>query len=190
MTPRMSNDELTLFKSIVRCADSYIEFGAGGSTYVAASLVKGSITSIDSSAEWLAKVREACELEADFLKPTLVHADIGPTTDWGEPTDSSMRDRWASYHRDVWAKPRSSEADVYMIDGRFRVACFMQVLLHGRESSLIMFHDYRFREWYHAVAEVGQEIAVVESLSLFKRRRGVDDGRVREILAAYELNPA
>jgi hypothetical protein len=77
-----------------------------------------------------------------------------------------------------------------MIDGRFRVACFMQVLLHGRESSLIMFHDYRFREWYHAVAEVGQEIAVVESLSLFKRRRGVDDGRVREILAAYELNPA
>ena len=184
MTPRMSDDECTLFKSVARCANRYTEFGSGGSTFLAAALVKGSIISVDSSAEWLAKVREACEQEVGYIRPTLVHADIGPTTNWGAPLDSSARDRWVTYHRDIWATPESAEADVYMIDGRFRVACFMQILLRGRRNSLIMFHDYSFRDRYHVVTEVGQEIAAVESLSVFRRRDDMDETLVRNILAS------
>jgi hypothetical protein len=85
VTPRMSDDECRLFKSILTCSMRYLEFGCGGSTYVAASLVQKAIISIDSSSEWLDKVRQVCELRDGLIRPTLVHVDIGPTIEWGQP---------------------------------------------------------------------------------------------------------
>jgi hypothetical protein len=190
VTPRMSDGECRLFKSILTCSTRYLEFGSGGSTYVAASLVKKSIISVDSSSEWLDKVRQACESGQGLIQPTLVHVDIGPTIEWGQPSDSGTRDRWPDYHRNVWTRTESSDADVYMIDGRFRVACFMQILLHSRRNALIMTHDFNFRSKYHVVKEVAREIAVVDSLSLFVRRGDRNETHVREILAAHEYDPA
>jgi hypothetical protein len=77
-----------------------------------------------------------------------------------------------------------------MIDGRFRVACFMQVLLHSRRDALIMIHDFDFRNEYHVVREVAREIAVAGSLSLFIRRGDRNETHIREILAAHEYDPA
>jgi hypothetical protein len=190
VTPRMSDDERKVFESILRCARSYLEFGSGGSTYVAASLVTGSVLSIDSSLEWLDKVRQACESSAGFTQPTLVHVDIGPTIEWGHPSGSAARERWPNYHRNIWTRSESSDADVYMVDGRFRVACFMQILLHSRRDALIMIHDFNFRHEYHVVRDVAREIAVAGSLSLFQRRVDRNETHIREILAAYEYDPA
>jgi hypothetical protein len=127
----MSDDERKLFECVLKCTRRYFEFGSGGSTYIAASLVKESVISIDSSSEWLDKVRQACESEVDFSRPTLVHVDIGPTIDWGYPSSPDTRERWPNYHRTIWTRSECSDADLYMVDGRFRVACFMQILLHS-----------------------------------------------------------
>ena len=48
----------------------------------------------------------------------------------GYPKDEVTKDRWPSYYTDIWNDPILSYADLYMIDGRFRVACFMKILLH------------------------------------------------------------
>jgi hypothetical protein len=189
MTPRMSGDERGLFKSILGCSARYLEFGSGGSTYVAASLAKESVISIDSSSEWLESVRQACESEAGFSRLTLAHVDIGPTAEWGYPSDSSTRDRWPNYHRNIWARPESSDADVYLVDGRFRVACFVQILLHSRRDALVMIHDFDARGEYHVVREVAREIAVAGSLSVFQRRDDRNETHMREILAAHEYDP-
>jgi hypothetical protein len=189
VTPRMSDDECRLFKSILTCSRRYLEFGCGGSTCVAASVIKESIISVDTSLEWIDKVRQTCESEASPIQPALVHIDIGPTSDWGQPSDPSTRERWPDYHRAIWARSGSSDADLYMIDGRFRVACFMQILLHSRADALIMIHDFNFRSGYHVVREVAREIAIADSLSLFVRRADRNETHVREILAAYEYDP-
>jgi hypothetical protein len=190
MIPRMSDHERQLFESILRCSSRYLEFGSGGSTYLASSLVGESIISVDSSAEWLDRVRQACEAGSNLTRPTLLYVDIGPTVEWGFPSDRGTRERWRDYHGSLWARPECSDADLYMVDGRFRVACFMQILLHSRRDALIMIHDFNLRSEYHVVKEVAREIAVSGGLSIFLRRSDRNETRVSEILAAHEYDPA
>ena len=41
-----------------------------------------------------------------------------------------------------------------LIDGRFRVACFLFSLLNAKKDSIIIFDDYMNRSEYHVVEEV------------------------------------
>src|SRR3954451_20422082 len=84
MKPRMSPDELALFQAVLKKSSRYLEFGSGGSTFLASSLVKSWVISIDSSQSWLEKVRDACK--SNRVQPELILADIGPIGDWGKPT--------------------------------------------------------------------------------------------------------
>jgi hypothetical protein len=184
----MSDNEQKLFEATLKPARGYLEFGAGGSTCLATSLVQGTVITIDSSQEWLDRVQQSCGQEYR-AKLTLVHVDIGATGEWGYPADNNARHRWPDYHSSVWRQDGSSDADLYMIDGRFRVACFMQVLLHSQRSSLIMIHDFCIRNNYHIIREVAREVAVADSLSLFIRRDDRNDAHAREILTMYEYIP-
>lgn len=166
MRPVMSEKEFALFSSFIGKSERYLEFGCGGSTYVASSHVKSWIISIDSGAEWLDKVRDACKGNQADLE--LVLADIGTTGNWGFPTDPATKDRWPKYHTDVWSNPKSKDADLYFVDGRFRVACFAQVVLHCRPDAIIGIHDFKMRPQYHAVYGIAREIASAENISFFQ----------------------
>jgi len=156
---------------------------------MAAALVKESVVSIDSSASWLAEVAEYCSRNNLATMPRLVHADIGPTRDWGYPADPNTKHSWPSYHTKIWTDPGASLSDLYFVDGRFRVACFMQVILHCEASAFILFHDFTSRDRYHIVREVAREVAVVEDLSVFQPLSNVRE-RANEILSCYELESA
>jgi len=182
MNPRMSEKELRLFECFTRCSDRYLEFGSGGSTCVAANTVNTSIVSIDSSKEWQDNVRKYCTNNNTKLIPELLHADIGPTGNWGVPTDKNTRDKWPNYHGNIWTTPSASCADLFMVDGRFRIACFVQIVLHCEPDSVIMFHDFTSREKYHVIKEVAREIASAEELSVFTLARGRIRNRALEIL--------
>jgi hypothetical protein len=187
MLPRMSDKEYDLFFAFLRKSQKYLEFGVGGSTYVASQHVEQSIIAIDSSKEWLDRVRLEC---ANFkLKPNLIYVDIGPTKDWGYPIDQSSRDNWPGYHESVWDLPESAEADLYMVDGRFRVACFAQAVIHCDSKALIGFHDFASREQYHCVREIAREIATTEDMSFFKPLTGSEE-KANRILEEYRFNPA
>ena len=174
MHPRMSDAELALFRCFLRPAETYVEFGTGGSTVLAAQQVRRWAISVDSSVEWLEKVRMACEVASPRIVPTLLPVDIGPLGDWGALTDKTTRDRWPAYHEDVWGTPGSTEAGLYMVDGRFRVACFMQVLLHCRPGAVVLIHDFAERPQYQVVHEVTREVARAEQLSAFVVEPGLD----------------
>jgi hypothetical protein len=120
------------------------------------------------------------------VAPQMIHADIGPTRKWGHPTDAS-RD-WAAYHRDVWERPGAADADLFLIDGRFRVACVMQVVLRADPSAVIAVHDYADRAQYHVIGEVAREIARQSTLSLFVARPSARP-RARAILSTFNRIP-
>jgi hypothetical protein len=189
MNVHMSPAELGLFRSFLSCAENYLEFGSGGSTCLAASLGKKAIISVDSSDEWLARVAVECASFPDSPAPRLVKVDIGPVGDWGKPTDPGTRDRWPSYYSDVWAEPGSADCDLYLVDGRFRVASFMSVVLRCRPSAIIVVHDFASRSGYHVVKEVCREVARAEDLSVFQIPPVVDNERARNILEHYAYNP-
>ena len=166
-----------------------MEFGAGGSTCLAASMGKETIISINSSEEWLAKVHTECSFMPEAPRPRLIKVDIGPVGDWGMPIDPSTRDQWPSYYKTVWAE-QESQCDLYLIDGRFRVASFMSVVLHCPPSPNILIHDYFSRPHYHVVKEICREIARTADLSAFQVPVNIDKARAQTILDAHAYNPA
>ena len=57
---------------------------------------------------------------------------------------------WLNYHQAIWDAVDASKLDFVLVDGRFRVACALQLLLRTREKTpLIMVHDFTPREYYH-----------------------------------------
>jgi hypothetical protein len=190
MQVAMSPGERGLFESLLRAARSYLEFGAGGSTRLAASLVAESVISVDSSREWLDRVRERCLASRLRVAPTLLHVSIGETKDWGYPADESARDRWLDCHGGIWSHGAARDADLYLVDGRFRVACFMQVLLHARPDALIAIHDFANRPHDQVIRGMAREIATCGNLSVFLRRRDHDPARIAAILEEHARDPA
>ena len=189
MLPRMSDAELALFRCFVEQANGYVEFGAGGSTVLAASAASGFIVSTDSAQVWIDAVASQCRERDAALVPEMVLADIGPTREWGYPVDDSRRDRWSRYHQLCWERPRTTEAGLYVVDGRFRVACAMQVLIRARTGAVLLFHDFASRAHYHPVRRFAREIAAAEDLSAFLVPEGRDYPAIAVALAEHVLDP-
>lgn len=186
MQPRMSKAEIELFVSFVRHSHKYVEFGVGGTTCIASDYVADWILSVDSSEAWIGKTAQACA--GKKTQPTFLYADIGPTKDWGVPIDPQTRPRWDSYHSDIWKLPQSSSADLYLIDGRFRVACFAQTVLRCSPDSVIAIHDFASRKPYHVVRDIAREIASVEDIAFFLPTPGSRQ-RALDLLDKYNHNP-
>jgi hypothetical protein len=186
----MEEDEEALFVEFLRRVDSYVEFGCGGSTVLASSVMEGTILALDSSKEWVDQVAAACAKQPHRPQPQIMHVDIGPTGDWGRPIDDRFRDRWPLYATSIWQIAGAADADLYLVDGRFRVSCFMETLLRCRPDAVILIHDFAPRPAYHVVREFAREIATRSSLSAFMRRADFErDKAIRLIdLKRYEAD--
>lgn len=185
----MRPDEVALLRSLLACSRNYVEFGAGGSTCLAAQTVAQSVLSVDSSSDWLDKVAAISAKKAYPVQPILSHVDIGAVGDWGYPKDETMRSRWPAYHEAVWSHPAAGGADTVMVDGRFRVACFMQVMLHCRPDTVAIVHDFSDRPQYADVHKVAREVVRSANLSAFVRRSDTNPGKVEKLLDQYRFSP-
>ncbi|MBB5694370.1 hypothetical protein [Muricoccus pecuniae] len=76
-----------------------------------------------------------------------------------------------------------------MVDGRFRVACAMQVLLRCRPDAVLVMHDFSSHREYHVVRGFARELAIAEDFSVFQRRPDFDVEKARQTLARYALDP-
>jgi hypothetical protein len=184
----MQPGEVALLRAFLERSKRYLEFGAGGSTYLAAGTAKDWIISVDSSREWLDKVAESVPGRGRL---TLVHFDIGRLGDWGFPADDSVRDRWPLYHEMIWHKdPRAAQADVCLVDGRFRVSCAVRSLLFCRRDAVVLMHDFTSRPQYHVVRSIAREIACCGDLSAFVRSDDFTEAKALDILKDYRFDPA
>jgi len=107
------------------------------------------ILAVDSSLAWIAKVREATADQAE-RRITIEAIDLGELGDWGYP--STYHHRFRNYvHSPLQHSP--VKPDLVLIDGRFRVACFLHSLLTAEAGTPILFDDYTNRPYYHLVEE-------------------------------------
>jgi predicted RNA methylase len=182
----MTMKEIELFQSFVMNANSYVEFGCGYSTLMAALYVKNKIISVDSSKEWINLTRKQCE--GNLIKPEFCFVDIGEVGDWGTPSNENEKEKWPNYHSNIWGFHGSWGADLYFIDGRFRVACFAQIYRRCDIQSIIGIHDFKSREkHYGVIRELGREIASAYDISFFLP---IPDKmpRSQEIIDEYKYN--
>lgn len=140
----MTVNELALLQSVMHGSDNYLEFGAGKSTLMSVETVNiRSITVVESDPVFWEKqilsipsVKRAYDIKR--LKIFLV--DIGLTTNWGYPIDTSCISQWAMYHSCAFLV--DIPYDLILVDGRFRVACILQACLSCKEGTQILIHDF------------------------------------------------
>ena len=129
------------------------------------------IVSVDSDPAWLADV--GTNLARAAIDFTPFHADIGPTKEWGYPADERRLADWPSYHVQVW-RHLSGSPDAVLIDGRFRVACLLQAIIHCKPDCVFLFHDFVNRPHYHGVLRHVEVLARVDTLAVMRAAPQVD----------------
>jgi hypothetical protein len=152
--PHMELEGLELLTSRLSESSCFMEYGAGGSTVLAGELGVSTVYSVESDRGFLDAVKGAVAETASG--PTLIdhYVDIGPTAEWGNPKDSSKAANWPLYASSIWCRileGGSAQPDLVLIDGRFRVACFLATLHFSKPGTTILFDDYHDRPNYHVV---------------------------------------
>jgi hypothetical protein len=145
---RLFDGDSRSFERVVASAKVYAEYGVGMSTDYVASRYNIPIIAVDTSKEWVDLVRSRNGIK-DHIQ--IAWVDVGPLGDWGRPINYSYRDRFLRYIQSVWSTEYTP--DVVLVDGRFRVACFLQSLLSGPPGTTIVFDDYANRPHYHLIEE-------------------------------------
>jgi hypothetical protein len=182
----MHQREIALLEAFLGQSTSYFEFGMGGSTCVAAQLVRGRVSAIDSSVEWISQVRDAIG-DQPGRSIDLRHIDIGPLGGWGTPLSRTRQQHlFPAYSKAI---ENNGYFDLCLVDGRFRIASFMQALLMAETDAVLAIHDYRVRPKYHIVEQFARPISECRNLTFFVRRRGMDEFKAMQCAEAYRLNP-
>ncbi|MEH6757972.1 MAG: hypothetical protein V7676_10700 [Parasphingorhabdus sp.] len=144
------------FRNRIRSSKSYLEYGTGASTLLAADAQVPTI-SIESDRAYADAVRAA--LPDDNLTK-IVAVDIGRVEDWGYPlwrfkTVGALQ-KWKFYPETGPAIIKTSNRfpDLVLVDGRFRVACCLCVVkaaIEQKQTTQILFDDYALRPQYSIV---------------------------------------
>ena len=142
-------DEAVAVAEAYAAASVILEYGSGGSTLLAADNASATVFSVESDAKWLDMMRNWFSAHPAKARMTLHHADIGPTKAWGMPTNERHCRRWPAYPNSVWDLGHFRQPDTVLIDGRFRLACFLTVLIRSTAPVRVLWDDYGDRPAYH-----------------------------------------
>lgn len=112
------------------------------------------IYATDTSSVWLDAVRDQVPTEASG-RLNLTHVDLGGLKKWGRPSTYTHRDNFPDYGNLMW-RHSAADPDLVLVDGRFRVFCFLTSLRHARPGTHILFDDYMSRPHYHVVEEFAE----------------------------------
>lgn len=144
----MDDETLALFRSLVAEAKTYVEYGCGGSTSFAFMHSGARIIGVDTDRSWLDMVMNF--LPGDLERVDLCHVDVGDVVEGGFPlaaeADGTVYSSWP------WTRTR--EADLILVGGRFRAACFAKSMLEARPGTPLIFPDYFTSELNPAVEKI------------------------------------
>jgi hypothetical protein len=144
-------------------ASVILEYGSGGSTVLAADLGKR-VISVESDKDWAARLSAHLASHAGVV---VHHVDIGPTGKWGMPTRPRFHGRFHRYALSVWDRPDLGEPDLVLIDGRFRSACLVAVMLRAQRLTTVLFDDYEDRPHYRGVERLARKEESVGRMARF-----------------------
>jgi hypothetical protein len=169
--PHMEPEGLELLTARLADAICFLEYGAGGSSVLAGEIGVSTIYSVESDRGFLDAVKGAVVATASEANLIDHYVDIGPTVEWGNPKDSSKAASWPLYASSIWNQiltQDSPQPDLVLIDGRFRVACFLATLHFARPGTTILFDDYHDRPNYHVVEKYLSPVARFGRMAEFR----------------------
>lgn len=178
--------EADALRAVYAEARVILEYGSGGSTVVAAEMPGKRIFSVESDRDWAIRLQAEIDRRSLPSPATVYHVDIGPVGAWGRPLGPENWTRFHRYPLAIWDEPFFRQPDVVLIDGRFRPACLMAVLLRSERPVTVLFDDYRDRPAYHSVERFVSPSALVGRLAVFRIEPGrFDPAQTTELIQQF-----
>lgn len=141
-----------------------LEYGSGGSTVLAAK-AGCHVIAVESDKAWAEKLAASLP---PLSSSALVHyVDIGRTGPWGMPRNDKHFARFHQYALSVWDRPDLGEPDLVLIDGRFRSACLVAVMLRAKRPTTVLFAEYAARGYYHRVEKLARKEEMIGRMARF-----------------------
>ena len=138
-----------LFKNLILEVKTYFEYGCGKSTEYMYKKSNASIFSIDTNREWATKTLNLSK-DSNDDRLNVKWIDVGDVADWGYPISFEKKQNFVQYANWFWNFGLGP--DLVVIDGRFRILCFLTSIKFAPTGTKIIFDDYTNRPFYH-VAE-------------------------------------
>jgi hypothetical protein len=149
-------------------AQVILEYGSGGSTVLAGGLDGKVVFSVEGDRKWLRMMRRWFRENPPAASVHLHWADIGPVKRWGIPRGEDSFRKWPDYALSVWDRPDFVQPDTVLIDGRFRLGCFLATLMRLSGPAVVLFDDYFPRKPYRAAEEFAAPVARIGRMARFE----------------------
>ncbi|MBV0934049.1 O-linked N-acetylglucosamine transferase, SPINDLY family protein [Marinobacterium weihaiense] len=155
-------------KEVYAGAHTILEYGSGGSTIVASEMKGKRIFTVENDLDWADKMRRYIAQEP-HPSPAIIHSvNTGPTAAWARPVDDSGWRNFHAYPLSVWDRDDFIEPDVVLIDGRFRIACFVATFMKIKKPTIVLFDDYADRDYYHVVERLAKPVKIIGRMAHFE----------------------
>lgn len=176
MVPMMTSSEIQLFDKYLENATNYLEYGSGGSTiHVSRFINLKKIRSIESDYNFFLQMKKKLPaLDLNYI-------NVGKTGPCGTPIDPKVIGLWENY-----SNKYSSEFDLVLIDGRFRVACLLDIILK-QGNPTILFHDFNNRPEYHIIKKFCDIIETIDTLVVLRIKNSNDMREISDLYKRYKL---
>jgi hypothetical protein len=188
----MDPETLAFLDERLRVSRAYLEYGSGGSTRMAVGLRVPHILSVESDHAFGRAVQQAVQGDLQGIDFQLFLPKVGPTGRWGYPTGTEHFQAWPEYPTCAWSALRRHglSPDLVLVDGRFRVACFLATLVSAKPGTAIILDDYAGRRGKYQIAESHAPLrAMLGRAALFEVPEQVDVSAAALDLARYAVIP-
>ena len=170
-----------LFNENAYKAKIYGEYGIGYSTKSVRESSNSIIVASETNKEYLLNWKTKLALREN---DKLLHINIGETEGMGYPKNYSWSYKFIEYFESIWKF--DTKPDFVLIDGRFRVACFLTSILMSEPGTKILFDDYD-REYYHIVENGILPFDKTQTQALFIRPELVDILQVESMRDSFSM---
>ena len=177
--PKLFDGDSAMFERLVRQCRVYGEYGVGASTNWVYANTDKPIIANETSPVWAEQVLAG----KDRSRIDLELVDLGPLGKWGWPKSYARRAHFETYCSSIWR--RGAKPDLVLVDGRFRVCCFLTSVLEGGPGLRLLFDDYTNRPRYHVVEELVPVRERCGRQAFFEVDNNVDMARVEELRAKF-----
>ncbi|MEI6407297.1 MAG: hypothetical protein WCO85_07205 [Actinomycetes bacterium] len=187
------SDLINAIDLLVQSTDCVVEYGSGESTVLLAE--KGcTVISVETSWNYFLKITERLEGPIVQGRVHCIYADVGTVDQWGSPVDTSPRAAFLRYPLQPWVQIERRELtpQLVVLDGRFRLACFVTSFMKAPLGALILINNFYSRTDYHLINHFAQESERVGDLAVFevteKGRNMLDTDLMLSFSSSF-LNP-
>jgi len=175
--PMLEENKLEILRKYSNPKDRLLEFGSVGSTLTLARYCK-EMVSIESDKKFLSKVKISCAVN-NIFNVKLHYCNIGPTSWYGYPLRSLeciFIRKYSMYYENLWERNVLQwPVSLILIDGRFRVATFLTMVLENPTTDfIVIFDDFLGREEYSEILNYFTPLEYSGSAAIFRIQKPVE----------------